>query len=128
MNKEAKVMFLSFIYFALVMEQNEKIPDKLKRLFYRLSKITRLYEYKLNEVLEQVNAAIKDYPKVDIDYLLASVSIVAFYYEQMKGKKRLFTPLEHSEIIDLMDELLEIDDSKANDTFDFCEFVVKKLL
>lgn len=121
-------MFLAFIYFALVMEQNEEIPPKLKRLFFRLSKITSLFKDKLDDVLIDVNEKIKDYEQVNIDYLLASVSIVAFYYEAMKGSKRLFTPLSHKEILELQDELLEISDANANDTFDFCEYVVNKLL
>jgi len=128
MSNEAKVMFLSFIYFALVMEQNENIPHKLKRLFFKLSKITKMYESKLDDVLIDVNEKIKDYKKVDIDYLLASVSIVAFYYEVMRGRKRLFTPLSHGEILELQDELLEISDTNAKDTFDFCEYVVGKIL
>lgn len=128
MSNEAKVMFLSFIYFALVMEQNEKIPDNLRRLFYRLSRITKMYDYKLDDVLIEVNEKIRDYKTVEIDYLLASVSIVAFYYEAMQGRKRLFTPLSHKEILELQDELLELNDTNANDTFDFCEYVVKEML
>jgi hypothetical protein len=128
MPKEAKLMFLSFIYFSLVMEQNEEIPKKLKQLFYKLSKITRLYEHKLEDVLSEVNEKIKDYKKVEIDYLLASVSIVAFYFEAFKGRKRLFTPFSHKEILELQDELLELSDTNANDTFDFCEYVVYEIL
>ena len=128
MSKESKVMFLAFIYFALVMEQNEEIPPKLKRLFFRLSKITSLFKDQLDDVLIDVNEKIKDYEQVNIDYLLASVSIVALYYEAMKGSKRLFTPLSHKEILELQDELLELSDANANDTFDFCEYVVNKLL
>lgn len=127
-SNEAKVMFLSFIYFALVMEKNGgDVGEKMRRLFYKLSRITKLYENYLQDVLNEANNILKDY-EADIDYLLASVSIIAFYYEAMKGKKRKFEPMSHKEILLLQDELLEADDRLANSTFDFCELIVNKML
>ena len=53
----------------------------------------------------------------------------AEYYEQMRGKKRLFTPMSYKEIVDVQDECLEVVSTEvANDTFDVCEILVKGLL
>ena len=127
MNKQAKVLFASFIYFALIMEQNEDIPDSLKRLYRKLAKITSMYKDNMEDLLLEINDIIQD-KHYEIDYLLASVTIIAEYYEQLKGKKKHFQPMKHKEILELQEECLEMEDKHADDTFEYCEFLVSELL
>lgn len=128
MPKEAKVIFLAFIYFANLHEHNNEIDKDLLKLYRRLGKLTLMYKYDLDNIVADINEVIKDYPPTDIDILLASVTIIAEYYDQTKGGKRLFTPMSHSDILDLQDELLGQDYDKDTRTLDFCHFAVKALL
>ena len=63
-----------------------------------------------------------------MNYILLSVTILAEYYEQMRGKKKHFAPMSHKQILALQDECLELDDSTANDTFEVAEILVRELL
>ena len=127
MNKEAAIIIASFIYFAIVMEKNEVIPPKLKTLFRKLGKLTSMYDDDLTQYTEEINEAIKDLD-YQIDFLLASISIISCYYEHMRGHKRLFTPMSHKEILELQDELIEANSDRVDATFDYCDILVSRLL
>lgn len=127
-NKEAKCMFLSFIYFANLLEHNVEIDERLKKLYRTLAQITRMYKHRLEDIVEDINEQIKDYPTTQIDILLASVSIIAEYYEQTSGRKRLFTPMTHKDIYALQLELLDNDETINDNTLTYCRHVVEKLL
>ena len=127
MNKEAKVIIASFMYFALVVERNEKMPEKLKKLYRKVGKISSMYQNQLTKCLEDLNIIIKDLD-YEIDYLLASVTIIASYYEHMRGCKRLFTPISHNDILELQDELINDNDKLVGSTFDYCDVLVKRIL
>lgn len=128
MNRHAKVMFASFIYFAMVLEQNDgEVSESLMKLYQKLAKITRLYQKHLDEVTRELNAILRDLEK-DVDYVLLSVTILAEYYDQLRGKKKHFCPMSHKAILALQEECLELDDSMAIDTCDVAELIVRELL
>ena len=130
MNNQAKVIVASFIYFATVMEKNEivdDIPKGLKKLFRKVAWISEKYSKHLELVTNEINEILKDVDK-EIDFMLISVSLISEYYEQMKGKKRLFTPMSYAEIVDIQDECIELNNKNANSTFDVCEILVRGLL
>ncbi len=130
MNTQAKVIFASFIYFAMFLDLNKKasnIPEELKRLFRILARLTKMYSHNLVQIEKEMNDILKNINK-DVDYLLLSVTIIAEYYEQTKGKKRLFTPMSWEQINNLQNECLELSDKNATDTFDVAELIVKELL
>ena len=128
MNNQAKVIFASFIYFSLVMEKNDyKVSNELRRLYRKLSNLTRMYENMLDTVVSDMNRILKDIDK-DVDYMLLSVTILAEYYEQLKGKRKEFNPMSHKQILMLQDECLEEDCTTANDTFEVAEIIVRGLL
>ena len=130
MNNQAKVLMASFIYFAIVMDKNnlaDNIPEDLKKLFRRLGWVTQKYSHRYQEVNDEMNEILKDVHK-EVDYMLVSVAIIAEYYEQMRGKKRYFSPMSWKEIVNLQNECLELSDKNFKDTFDVAELIVRELL
>lgn len=130
MNNQAKILMASFIYFAIVMDKNDlsdDIPKDLKKLFRKLGWVTQKYSHKYQEVNDEMNVILKDVNK-SVDYMLMSVSIIAEYYEQTRGKRRYFTPMSWKEIVKLQDECLELSDKNAKDTFDVAEIIVREFL
>jgi hypothetical protein len=136
MKKQRKIIIASFIYFVIVIENNNgEIPPKLKQAYFKVKNIVQgnitgnLSDNSLLQVMEVQKELNKILANIDynIDYLLASVTILAEYYEQLKGKKKYFYPMSHKEILALQDKLLE-DSTAASETFEFCEFLVKELL
>ena len=128
MNNQAKVIFTSFIYFSIVIEKNNwEISKELIRLYSKLKFLTKMYYKHLDTVVKEASAVIEKLDK-DVDFLLLSVTILAEYYEQLRGKKKHFNPMSHKEILLLQDECLELDDSTAEDTFYVAEKLVKELL
>ena len=120
----------AFIYFSIVMDKNnlsDKIPQKLKNMFRKLAWLTHKYSHNYQNVVDELNVILKPIDK-EIDYMLASITIIAEYYEQMRGKKRYFSPMSWKEINELQNECLELSDSNAGDTFDVCELIVKEFL
>lgn len=130
MNKEAKVLFLAFIYFSNLMEENQDLTlsDEMRQLFFKLAYTTRMYKHKLDDILIEANEILKDYPSKNIDLLLASVTIIAEYYDQTKGKKRLFSPMSYKQILDLQCSIMDDDFERDKNTIEYCAFVVNKLL
>jgi len=129
-NNQAKILMASFIYFAIVMDKNDlsdDIPKDLKKLFRKLGWVTQKYSHKYQEVNDEMNVILKDVNK-SVDYMLMSVSIIAEYYEQTRGKRRYFTPMSWKEIVKLQDECLELSDKNAKDTFDVAEIIVREFL
>ena len=130
MNPQAKVLFASFIYFSIIMEKNDmldNIPPNIKKVFKNLSDITKMYSHHYRDITDELNVILKDIDK-DVDYMLLSVSIIAEYYEQMRGRRRYFTPMKWDEIVKLQEECLELSDKDAVDTFDVAELIVERLL
>ena len=130
MNNQAKIMFASFICFAVYIETRKKeMPNNLKKFFRKLAKITKLYEKNLSIVNDELNQILKNVEGDSVDLLLLSVTIVSEYYLQTRGKKTLFYPMSWDEIRDLQDECLEKVDSNTSDTtFDVAELIVKEML
>lgn len=130
MNKEAKVLFLAFIYFSNLMEENQDLTlsDEMRQLFFKLAYTTRMYKHKLDDILIEANEILKDYPSKNIDLLLASVTIIAEYYDQTKGKKRLFSPMSYKQILDLQCSIMDDDFERDKNTIEYCAFLVNKLL
>ncbi len=130
MDKQAKVIMASFIYFAIVLEKNEtadKIPESLKTLFRKIAWISEKYKSQTKLVTDDLNEILKD-TDVDVDFMLLSVSLISEYYTQMRGKKRLFTPMKWNEILDMQEECMQLSDKNTLDTFDVAETIVKGLL
>jgi hypothetical protein len=135
---QAKIMFIAFSYFSIVLEENKKsevnLHIKLKNMFHPLARISFMYQHLLEETVNDVSEAVKEWNKdSSVDYLLLSVSIIVDYYEVLKGKKRYFSPMKCEDILDLQEECMgqiekERKDNMINNTFDFSEFLVNKIL
>lgn len=134
MNKEALCVFAGFAYLTNVIDENNgEIPHRLKVLYSQATKITLMYEHTLDESVSTINEIVKEYPKKSIDLLLTSVTVFSEYMEQMRGKKRTFTPMKYEHIKEIQDEIEEElhnngDKEKVYDTYDFCHWLVKKIL
>jgi len=140
---QRKVMFASFGFFAIVFEKVDDITPELTRYFRKLGKITKMYEKYMNKDWEDINRVVLKYEsqqkkkglsekEMEIDYILASVTIIAVYYEMTKGHKRWFYPMSNEQIINLQDEVIEDLEEKdlgymINQTFDFVDYLVKKI-
>lgn len=112
------------------MEENQDLTlsDEMRQLFFKLAYTTRMYKHKLDDILIEANEILKDYPSKNIDLLLASVTIIAEYYDQTKGKKRLFSPMSYKQILDLQCSIMDDDFERDKNTIEYCAFVVNKLL
>lgn len=129
---QMQIIMTAFGFLSIFMEQNkEKLNDNFKRLFRKLAKVTQLYENKIDEFTKSSNEIIKkiNFTK-DVDYILVSVTIIAEYYEQLKGKKRYFSPLSFKKILQLQEEAIEYNKNGdiINDSMDFAELFVKNSL
>lgn len=141
---QRKIMFASFGFFAVIFEKNKIIPKTLMNYYQKLGHITRGYERYMTKDWEDINRVVQRYEnqqkkkglsdkEMEIDYLLASVSILATYYElTSKGIKRWFYPMNYEQILNVQDEIideLEREDLgyMVNQTFDFVDYLVKKI-
>jgi len=140
---QRKIMFASFGFFAIVFEKANKVTPELKRYFRLLGKITKMYEKYMHKDWEDINRIVLKYENqlkkkglsekdMEIDYILASVSIISMYYEMTKGHKKWFYPMSYEQILDLQDEIIEDLEEKnmdymINQTFDFVDYLVKKI-
>jgi len=138
-------MQAAFMFFALVLEQNKdfEITEGLKRIFRKLSVITKAFHKFLHKDVETINTIIKEFEKehfdtqkigneADVDYILVSVTIIAVYYEKTKGKKRYFYPMGYNNILEIQDEIIEDLEKNnrvymVNQTFDFVDYLVQEL-
>ena len=136
MKKQKQVITASFIYFVALIDKNGgKIPPYLKKAYSKVKFIVQgnlegnISDKAMSQVLDtqrRINEIIKDV-NYDIDMLLTSVTILAEYYDQLRGKKKHYYPMSLKEILELQDELLE-DCEHIDSTFEYCEFLVKELL
>lgn len=142
--KEAKILLIAFIYFSLVIRENKKndeeiLNTKMRNIFYPLAKVSSMYKHLSKEATKTVDELSKKWNKKDrIDYLLLSVTIVAVYYEEFKGKKRNFSPLKTEDVLEIQDECIEMindeiknkneADDMIENTFLFSEFLVSYIL
>lgn len=132
-NKEILVIFASFSWFAQVLEANRdngSVTPDLMSLYRKLAGLCMCNQEDLSKRVSKINTVVKstNFSK-SVDYLLLSITIIAEYYLQMRGKKRLYSPMTHSQIIELQDEALEgMPTQLWRDTFDYAEFIVNGLL
>lgn len=132
--REALCIFIGFAYLTNVLYiNNGVIPDRLKFIFNRVTKITLMYEEKHDNMIEQSNSIVRDYPETEIDLMLTSVCILSEYVEQMRGRKRTFNPMDYKHIREIQDEIEEElfeagQQKKVFDTIDYCHSLVKKIL
>ena len=138
---QRRIMLVSFMYFSMVIKINKIEPSQYLISMYRnVGRITNSYRKYMEEDMSVINKIIKRFESensekenLEIDYLLASVSIISSFYDQTKGKKRFFYPMSYKDILELQDEI--IDDLTEKDsefmiknTFDFCDYVVREIL
>ena len=132
--KEALCIFTGFAYLTNVLDKNGGIiPQRLKFIYNRATKIMLMYKDLHDAMVEEVNEIVKSYPVIEIDLMLASVTFFAEYIEQMRGKKRTFNPIDYKHIQEIQnkieDELNELgQQQKVVDTYDYCNSTVKKIL
>jgi len=131
-NNQAKVVLTSFMYFSLYAnsckKNNKEIQEDIKKLFERMITTVKMYKPLMFDVLEEVKIITKDFGEKDVNSILAAITLVIEYYEQIQGKKRLFTPMKLEKAVNMQCQILETDDSFAKDTFDYCSFIVSSLL
>lgn len=132
--QEALVIFTGFAYLTNILDKNGGvIPTRLKFIYNRATKIMMMYEKLHDEMIIEINEITKSYPETEIDLMLCSVSFFSEYYEQMRGKKRTFNPMDYKHIREIQDEIEEDLASlsqmdKVYDTLDYCHSTVKKIL
>ena len=141
---QRKIMFASFCFFAIIFEKNKTIPKTLMNYYQKLGHITKGYEKYMSKDWEDINRVVLRYEnqqkkkglsdkEMEIDYLLASASIPATYYElTSKGIKRWFYPMSYEQILNVQDEIIEELEEKnlgymITQTFDFVDYLVKKI-
>ena len=84
--REALCVFVGFAYLTNILDKNGGvIPQRLKFIYNRATKIMLMYEQWHSEMIKEVNDIVFDYPDTDIDLMLTSVSFFAEYIEQMRG-------------------------------------------
>ncbi len=132
-NAQLLTLFASFSWFAQVIElnkDNNSITPELMNLYKKLARLCLCNQKVLSERTSRINAIVKK-SKADmsVDFVLLSVSIIAQYYELMRGKKRLYTPMSHKQIIELQDEAMEgMETQLWKDTFDYAEYITAEIL
>ena len=141
---QRKIMFASFGFFAIIFEKTKTMPKTLMNYYQKLGHITRGYERYMTKDWEDINRVVLRYEnqqrkkglsdkEMKIDYLLASVSILATYYDlTSKGIKRWFYPMSYEQILDVQDKIIEDLDKQefgymVTQTFDFVDYLVKKI-
>ncbi len=133
---QRRIIYASFMFFALTMEQNKEVSDEFKRYFKLLAVITRAYKRFMEEDVDIINNLTKKYENgrdIEIDYVLASISLISLYYDMTKGKKRYFKPMTYNAILELQDEIIEDlektgKEKQIKETFDLCDYLAKELL
>ena len=132
--KEALCIFTGFAYLTNILDANGgEIPHRLKIIFYNATKITLMYEHLHDEMIEEVNKIVRNYPNTEIDLMLASVTFFSEYIEQMRGRRRTFNPMEYKHIKAIQDEIEDDlythgEKQKVFDTYDYCHDTVKNIL
>jgi len=132
--REALCIFVGFAYLTNVLDLNDGvIPNRIKFIFNKATKIMHMYQQWHDEMIEDINVIVRDYPETQIDLMLTSVGIFAEYMEQMRGRKRTFHPMDYKHIREIQDEIEDelfqnAEQDKINDTLDYCHLTVKKIL
>ena len=132
--REALCVFVGFAYLTNVLDLNGGVlHNRIKSIYNKATKIILMYEQCHNDMINDVNEIIKDYPETDIDLMLTSVCIFSEYIEQMRGHKRTFNPMDYKHINEIQNEIEEDlcqigQQKKVFDTLDYCHNVVKKIL
>jgi len=127
--KEIKILFLSFHFFAVILEHNDnKIDKDFKRVFTRVRDTIKHYTRKYGDsICADLNAVsksiVKDY---DIDMALAGVSVIALYYEFMP--KHIYSPMSYEQIREVQFAHLDQNYEIEQNTLDYCEAMVKAIL
>ena len=127
MNNQAKIILASFMFFAISIYDEEEISPKMRKLFRKLSWLSEKYKHHSKALEDEINIILQPLNQ-EVNLMLLSVSLISEYYEQMKGKKRYFTPMSWSEIVDVQDECIALNKTNVDNTFDICEILVKELL
>lgn len=135
----------AFGFFVTIMNKNKDIEltEDFKRIFRKLTLLTDALKKYLVEDLKAVNKIITELEKertaqgkskkeLEIDYILASVTMVANYYEFTKGQKRYFSPMSYEQILIIQDEAIEMITEQGqeyliNQTFDYTEQLIKRI-
>ena len=132
--REALCVFVGFAYLTNVLDLNDGvIPDHIKSIYNKATKIMLMYEQCHDDMIEDVNEIVRNYPETEIDLMLASVSMFSEYIEQMRGRKRTFNPMDYKHIREIQDEIEEElceagQQKKVFDTIDYCHSLVKQIL
>lgn len=132
--REALCVFVGFAYLTNVLDLSDGvIPDHIKSIYNKATKIMLMYEQCHDDMIEDVNVIVKDYTETEIDLMLTSVCIFAEYIEQMRGRKRTFHPMDYADIVKIQDEIEDElfasgQQKKVFDTMEYCHSTVKKIL
>lgn len=132
--REALCVFVGFAYLTNVLDLNDGvIPDHIKSIYNKATKIMLMYEKCHDDMIEDVNEIVRNYPETEIDLMLASVSMFSEYIEQMRGRKRTFNPMDYKHIREIQDEIEDElfslgQQKKVFETIEYCHSTVKKIL
>ena len=131
-DNQAKVILTSFMYFSLYANSckanNHEVPEDIKKLFARTITTIKMYKPYMFDVFKEVQEITKDFGDKEVNSLLTAITIIIEYYEQTKGRKRLFNPMSIDKAVDMQYEILDQKDNFVEDTFDYCSLVVSNLL
>ena len=132
--REALCVFVGFAYLTNVLDLNDGvIPDHIKSIYNKATKIMLMYEQSHDDMIDDVNEIVRNYPETEIDLMLASVSMFSEYIEQMRGRKRTFNPMDYKHIREIQDEIEDElfslgQQKKVFETIEYCHSTVKKIL
>ena len=126
MNNQAKIILASFIFFALDTYEQEITP-KMKKYFRKLSWVSEKYQHHAKDLENELNGILIE-EQGTINSMLMSVTLLNLYYDLMRGKKRLFTPMSYAEILDVQEECIELSGENTKYTCDLAEIIVRELL
>jgi len=127
MNNQAKIILSSFIFFAIGTYEDKELTPKMKRYFSKLAWVSEKYKHNAEDIEAELNKMLED-KQGTVDAVLMSVTLLNLYYDLMRGKKRLFTPMSYKEILDVQDECIEKSNENVAYTCDLAEMIVNEFL
>jgi len=128
--KEACVIYLSLGFFVEILHLNDfNIDPRYIQLYKGVKHASQMYARHDETIIAHINKTVNSIPlEGEIDAMLASISVIAFYYEQLQGKRRIFAPMSHEHVLEIQCLHLDHNYDTEKRTLDFCEAVVFKLL
>lgn len=127
--RELSIMFLSFGFFTTILEYNNgKVDDDFRDVFLGVKFIIeKEMKRNGNAIIKRVNKLSQSIARdFTMDMALASVSVIAMYYESVK--RPLFSPMSWAKIREVQNTYLDIDYQIEKNTLDYCEALVQKIL